>query len=109
MVNIYLKTPYKVLTIDEIKKKERMKDDMIDPPLKLYRAENNLVLHTVFRHNHRLSKKHVNSRTDIYISNMPQNEDGIKDRKQYFGDTIKSAQKELSQSQLSDTKLSIAD
>lgn len=83
MINIYLKTPYKVMTIDQLKKQEKMKDDVLDPPLKLYRAENNLVLHTVYRHDHRLSNKHVNNRTDIFISNMPHNEDGFS--------TIKSA------------------
>ena len=88
MVNIYLKTPYKVLTINELKKQEKQKDDLLDPPLKLYRAENNLVLHTVFRHDHRISKKHVNNRTDIFISTLPHNDMGFS--------TIESAQKELS-------------
>ena len=78
-----------------------MKDDALDPPLKLYRAENNLVLHTVYRHDHRLSNKHVNNRTDIFISNMTHNDDGFS--------TIKTAQKELSNSQMSETKLSMMD
>lgn len=96
MINIYLKTPYKVMTYDELKKKEKMKDDLLDPPLKLYRAENNLVLHTVFRHNNRLSNTHVNNRTDIFISNVPHNDEAFNkssspSRKLNFGDTIESA------------------
>lgn len=77
MVNIYLKTPYEVLTINELNKREKMKNDVYDPPLNLYRAENNLVLHTVYRHDHRLSKKHVNNRTDIFISTVSHNDLGF--------------------------------
>jgi hypothetical protein len=43
---VYLKTPYKVLTIDEIKRAEREKEYT---PMKLFKAENNLDVHTDYR------------------------------------------------------------
>ena len=43
MLKIYLKTPFKVLNAEQIKKKD------IDGKLKFYQAENNLDLHTQFR------------------------------------------------------------
>ena len=85
------------MTMDQLKKKEKMKDDVLDPPLKLYRAENNLVLHTVFRHNYKLSDKHINNRTDIFVRNIPHNDDGFNNssspsRQRDLGDTNASAQ-----------------
>jgi hypothetical protein len=56
MINIYLKKPYKVLTIDQIKSKERMdreinQENTVNPggPNELFLAENNLKLHTLYR------------------------------------------------------------
>ena len=55
MINIYLKTPYKVLTIDQIKNKEKVdrERELVDStnlsPNRLYHAENNLKIHTALR------------------------------------------------------------
>ena len=53
MINIYLKTPYKVLTIDEIKTKEKQdkEREFLDAssPNRLFIAENNLKIHTMYR------------------------------------------------------------
>ena len=53
MINIYLKTPYKVMTINEIKTKEKeVRDRDLDAnmsPTRLFRAENNLAIQTRFR------------------------------------------------------------
>ena len=55
MINIYLKTPYKVLTIDQIKNKEKVdrEKDFFETvnvsPNRLFIKENNLKLHTKFR------------------------------------------------------------
>jgi hypothetical protein len=50
MIQVYLKTPYKVLTIDEIKKAEREKNEFkAYSPMRIFKAENNLELHTDFR------------------------------------------------------------
>jgi hypothetical protein len=55
MINIYLKTPYKVLTIDQIKSKERVErerdlmDTVNQSPNRLFIAENNLKIHTLYR------------------------------------------------------------
>lgn len=51
MINVYLQAPYKVLTIDQIKMKER-ENQPIDTTSKLFRAENNLNIHTVLRTNY---------------------------------------------------------
>jgi hypothetical protein len=53
MMQVYLKTPYKVLTISEIKQKEKENYS----PLKLFRAENNLAVHTNLRSDHQLASK----------------------------------------------------
>jgi hypothetical protein len=59
MINIYLKTPYKVLTIDQIKSKEKVDRDrdLLDTvngsPSRLYHAENNLKIHTMLRENNK--------------------------------------------------------
>jgi hypothetical protein len=45
MMQVYLKAPYQVLTINEIKLKQKENYS----PIQLFRAENNLVLHTVLR------------------------------------------------------------
>jgi hypothetical protein len=54
MVNIYLKTPYKVLSINEIKTKEKVHRErdieMNISPTRLFRAENNLDIATKYRH-----------------------------------------------------------
>ena len=39
MIKVYLKSPYKVLTIDQIKQKKR-EERISDSPLKMFRAEN---------------------------------------------------------------------
>lgn len=52
MMNVYLQTPYKVLTIDEIKMKYKETNHCEDGAAKLFRAENNLHLHTVLRTNY---------------------------------------------------------
>jgi hypothetical protein len=48
MINIYLKTPYKVLTINEVKAKERSERErdleVGISPTRLFRAENNLAI-----------------------------------------------------------------
>lgn len=48
MINIYLKTPYKVMTINEIKSKEKeVRDRDLEAnmsPTRLFRAENNLAI-----------------------------------------------------------------
>jgi hypothetical protein len=54
MINIYLKKPYNVLTIDQIKSKEKVDRDALleaanGSPSKLFVAENNLKLATLFR------------------------------------------------------------
>ena len=53
MINIYLKTPYKVLSINEIKNKEKVdrEKDLENniSPTRLYRAENNLNIATNYR------------------------------------------------------------
>tara|TARA_B110000285_G_C15126681_1_gene620677 strand:+ start:1827 stop:2018 length:192 start_codon:yes stop_codon:yes gene_type:complete len=50
MIQVYLKTPYKVLTIDEIKKAERERNESKEySPMRIFKAENNLELHTDFR------------------------------------------------------------
>jgi hypothetical protein len=53
MINIYLKTPYKVLTINEIKTKEKeVRDRDLEAnisPNRLFRAENNLAISTKYR------------------------------------------------------------
>jgi hypothetical protein len=51
MINVYLQTPYKVLTIDQIKMKEK-ENQQVDSTEKLFRAENNLHIHTVLRSNY---------------------------------------------------------
>lgn len=46
MVNVYLQKPYKVLSIHQIRQKEK---DMINQsPARLYQAENILKVHTPF-------------------------------------------------------------
>ena len=50
---MYLKAPYQVLTINEIKLKQKENYS----PIKLFRAENNLVLHTVLRSNQQSTQK----------------------------------------------------
>lgn len=55
MINIYLKTPYKVLTINQIKTKEKvdrerdLEINMNVSPTRLFRAENNLDIATNYR------------------------------------------------------------
>ena len=50
MIQVYLKTPYKVLTIDEIKKAQREKNELKEySPMRMFKAENNLELHTDYR------------------------------------------------------------
>lgn len=53
MMQVYLKAPYQVLTINEIKLKQKENYS----PIKLFRAENNLVLHTVLRSNQQSIQK----------------------------------------------------
>ena len=53
MMQVYLKAPYQVLTINEIKLKQKENYS----PIKLFRAENNLVLHTVLRTNQQSTQK----------------------------------------------------
>lgn len=53
MMQVYLKAPYQVLTINEIKLKQRENYS----PIKLFRAENNLVVHTVLRSNQHQTQK----------------------------------------------------
>jgi len=48
MIQIYLTTPYKVLSINEIKSKDKEREDNFSP-MKLFRAENELNMKTVFR------------------------------------------------------------
>jgi hypothetical protein len=48
MIQIYLTTPYKVLSINEIKTKDKEKEEHFSP-IKLFRAENALNMDTVFR------------------------------------------------------------
>ena len=45
MKNVYLQTPYKVLAFRQVSKKK----DNQQSPVKLYRAENSLRIHTVLR------------------------------------------------------------
>ena len=60
---MYLKTPYKVLTIDEIKNNEKEKNDYKDySPIKLFQAENNLDIHTEYR------KKEEQNKNSIDVS-----------------------------------------
>jgi hypothetical protein len=53
MINIYLKTPYKVLTINEVKAKERTERErdleVGISPTRLFRAENNLAIENNYR------------------------------------------------------------
>jgi len=48
MFQVYLTTPYKVLSINEIKTKDKVKEEQFSP-IKLFRAENALNMNTVFR------------------------------------------------------------
>eukprot|EP00356_Strombidium_inclinatum_P012796 CAMPEP_0170493706 /NCGR_PEP_ID=MMETSP0208-20121228/14223_1 /TAXON_ID=197538 /ORGANISM="Strombidium inclinatum, Strain S3" /LENGTH=76 /DNA_ID=CAMNT_0010769661 /DNA_START=1881 /DNA_END=2111 /DNA_ORIENTATION=- len=48
MISIYLQTPYKVLSINEIKTKDKEREEQ-NSPTKLFRAENSLNLNTIFR------------------------------------------------------------
>lgn len=61
MMQVYLKAPYQVLTINEIKLKQRENYS----PIKLFRAENNLVLHTVLRSNQHQTQKTTNNRLKL--------------------------------------------
>lgn len=48
MVRVYLKQPYKVLSIVDLKQRDKEKENA-SSPLKFFRAENHLKLHTVLR------------------------------------------------------------
>lgn len=61
MMQVYLKAPYQVLTINEIKLKQRENYS----PIKLFRAENNLVLHTVLRSNQHKTQKMPGNKSQI--------------------------------------------
>lgn len=61
MMQVYLKAPYQVLTINEIKLKQRENYS----PIKLFRAENNLVLHTVLRSNQHQTQKMPGNKLQI--------------------------------------------
>jgi hypothetical protein len=60
-MQVYLKAPYQVLTINEIKLKQRENYS----PIKLFRAENNLVLHTVLRSNQHKTQKVTGNKLQI--------------------------------------------
>lgn len=116
MINIYLKTPYKVLTIDQIKNKEKVdreRDFMGSvnlSPDRLYHAENNLKIHTLFREkqNYATTKGGKFKKDLIYVSG--DEDEGSqtfkqKSRKTGFGNTNKKKMfKDQSISQISDTR-----
>lgn len=90
MINIYLKTPYKVLTINEIKNKEKLDKErgLYDqsPNAKLFIAENNLKLHTLIRE----KNNYATAKSDKFrnLINIAGEDENLKP-KTYYGSMAK--------------------
>jgi len=114
MINIYLKTPYKVLTIDQIKNKEKIdrERDLVDAvnpsPSRLYLAENNLKIHTMLgeKNKYATAKGGKFKKNLIYVSGDEEETYEVKQQHRKTGFSTQNKKKlfkDQSISQISDT------
>ena len=78
IIGIYMKAPYKVMSISKIKQRER---DLSGSRIRLFKAENNLNVHTVYnRYNQNMStttrgdQKHVQVRGEKFAPDKLSND-----------------------------------
>jgi hypothetical protein len=116
MINIYLKKPYKVLTIDQIKSREKMdreqNQENVNPsPNELFIAENNLKLHTLYREKSKFATSKGKFKNKQVYDSIEEEQFRQKGRRTGYGSPDKNAMNkgEMTASQVSEDHGSTVD